>query len=148
VVAHAIGWARTEGRRCDLVCLLQPTSPLRTAADIDAALAVLTKKKAGAVVSVCEVDHHPYLANTLPADGCMRDFVNPAARNRNRQELPTYYRLNGAIYVSQVDYLLANHDFLGPETFAYVMPRERSVDIDTMVDWRLAESLLGDRSSP
>lgn len=140
VLHHGMRWLEEQGRRYDCVMLLQPTSPLRTAADIRAALDILVEKKAQAVISVCQVEHHPFWCNALPPDGCMENFLRlPAV---NRQELPPYYRLNGAIYLARWDYIISRDSWFGPRTFAYVMPWERSVDIDSAFDFLLAEVLL------
>jgi len=144
VVLHAIDWLKKNDKRkqYDLIMLLQPTSPLRAKEDIDKAIKLLFLKKAKAIVSVCEVDHHPLWANTLPEDGCMKDFIRQVVLNRNRQELPKFYRLNGAIYIAYCDYLQKQKSFFGKKTFAYIMSRERSIDIDSEVDFKLAEILM------
>lgn len=111
-------------------------------ADIDNALQLLASKKAGAVISVCETDHHPYWSNTIPADGCMAGFLRPELTNKNRQELPVHYRLNGAIYAASCDYFRKQQGFFGPDSYAFIMPKERSVDIDTKIDFLFAELLL------
>ena len=144
VVLHAIVSLKEDDRRkqYDLIMLLQPTSPLRKSVDIDKAIEFLFLKKAKAIVSVCEVDHHPLWANTLPEDGCMKDFIRQEIMNKNRQELSVLYRLNGAIYLAYCNYLKKYRSFIGEKTFAYVMPRERSIDIDNEVDLSLAEVLI------
>ena len=144
VVLHAIVSLKEDDRRkqYDLIMLLQPTSPLRKSVDIDKAIEFLFLKKAKAIVSVCEVDHHPLWANTLPEDGCMKDFIRQEIMNKNRQELSVFYRLNGAIYLAYCNYLKKYRSFIGEKTFAYVMPRERSIDIDNEVDLSLAEVLI------
>ena len=144
VVLHAIVCSKEDDRRkqYDLIMLLQPTSPLRKSVDIDKAIEFLFFKKAKAIVSVCEVDHHPLWANTLPEDGCMKDFIRQEIMNKNRQELSVFYRLNGAIYLAYCNYLKKYRSFIGEKTFAYVMPRERSIDIDNEVDLSLAEVLI------
>jgi len=146
VVQHALDWLeQQEGQRYDLLVLLQPTSPLRAAEDIDRAIEELLLKKAKAIISVCEVDHHPYWANTLPPEGSMKNFIKPEIMDMNRQELPKFYRLNGAVYIAYLDYLKKTGGFLGKETFAYVMPRERSIDIDSAIDFKLAESMMKEK---
>lgn len=144
VVLHAINRLKENDKRkqYDLMILLQPTSPLKTKEDIDEAIEYLFLKEAKAIVSVCEVDHHPLWANTLPEDGCMKDFIRQEIMNKNRQELPVFYRLNGAIYLAYCDYIKEQKSFLGEKTFAYIMPRERSIDIDKEIDLRLAEILM------
>ena len=144
VVLHAIDCLKEDDRRkqYDLIMLLQPTSPLRKSEDIDKAIELLFLKEAKAIVSVCEVDHHPLWANTLPEDECMKDFIRKEIMNKNRQELPVFYRLNGAIYLAYCNYIKKQKSFFGEKTFAYIMPKERSVDIDDKIDLKLAEILI------
>ena len=144
VVLHTIDWLKENDNRkqCDLLMLLQPTSPLRKSEDIDKAIELLFLKEAKAIVSVCEVGHHPLWANTLPEDGCMKDFIRQEIINKNRQELPVFYRLNGAIYLAYCNYVKQCRSFIGKDTFAYIMPRERSIDIDGKIDFKLAEILI------
>ncbi len=142
VLRHTLQWYEERDRRFELVLLLQPTSPLRSAADIQGALRLFRDKKARAVVSVCPVEHHPHWSNQLPEDRCMAGFLRPQVINKPRQQLPKYYGLNGAIYLAAVDFLMAHGSFFGERTYAYVMDRERSVDIDTAMDFQLAELLL------
>ncbi len=144
VVLHAIQWFQKEVQveQDFVVVVLQPTSPLRTTQDIEAALEMFANPKVQAVVSVCEAEHHPWWMNTLPEDRNMRDFLSPQALNTNRQELPVYYRLNGALFAGYASYIQSHRGFYGPNTYAYIMPQWRSVDIDTEVDWLLAEAIL------
>jgi len=144
VVLHTIDWLKKNDRRkqYDLLMLLQPTSPLRATEDIDKAIELLFLKKAKAIVSVCELDHHPLWANTLPEDGCMKNFIRQEIMNKNRQELPIFYRLNGAIYLAYCDYIKEQKSFFGEKSFAYIMPRERSIDIDNEADLKLSEILM------
>lgn len=145
-ILHAIDWHERAGLLFDLVLVLQPTSPLRTSDDIDRAIELLFARQALATVSVCETEHHPWWANTLPTDGSMAGFLRPEALNSNRQDLPPYYRLNGAIYLADIEFLKRSRSFYGPETFACVMPAERSVDIDNLLDFHLAEAILAGSS--
>jgi N-acylneuraminate cytidylyltransferase/CMP-N,N'-diacetyllegionaminic acid synthase len=123
------------------VLLLQPTSPLRTTADIDACLRLALDQRAMSVVSVSEPESHPYWIYRLGHNQTLQHFagVPPLAR---RQDLPQVFALNGAMYYAQTDWLLQGKRLVAAETMAYVMPRERSVDIDTLLDWRFAEMLL------
>ncbi len=148
VVLHAIQWLRqAEDRDTDFILvLLQPTTPLRTERDIDAALQMFDDEKVQAVISVCEAEHHPWWTNTLPSDRNMQSFLRPEAVNKNRQDLPTYYRLNGAIFAGYASYIESNKGFYGPHTYAYIMEQYRSIDIDTEFDWFIAEKLLLEQS--
>jgi len=147
VILHVLGWFKKyENYRPEYVLLLQPTSPLRTSEDIDSVMQALMDKDARAVVSVCETDHHPWWSNTLPESGSMKDFLRLEILNKRRQELPVFYRLNGAVYLAEVEYLFEYNGFFGPDTFAYKMPRERSVDIDSAMDFKLASLLMAEQS--
>lgn len=125
----------------DSVLLLQPTSPLRTTADIDACLRLASDKHAPSVVSVSEAVTHPYWTYHVTEDQTLRRFVDaePIAR---RQDLPQAFALNGALYFAEVNWLRSSGSMVGAETLAYVMARERSVDLDTPLDWKFAELLL------
>lgn len=142
VILHALDWYKAnEGKVFDLVLLLQPTSPLREASDIKRALALFKRKKAGAVVSVCATEHHPWWSNILPPDHSMGKFIKPALKNKASQELPVFYRLNGAIYLADTAYLRRQNGFIGNRTYALIMDRSSSVDIDNLNDFKYAEFL-------
>jgi N-acylneuraminate cytidylyltransferase/CMP-N,N'-diacetyllegionaminic acid synthase len=144
---HALDWYDGKGNDFDLVVWLQPTSPLRTGEDIDQAIELYFEKEAEAIVSVCETDHHPWWSNVLPDDACMADFLRPEVLNTNRQDLPLHYRLNGALYIGSPGFLRDRQSFFGDLTFAYIMPKERSIDIDDIFDFKLAEFLLSAKGS-
>lgn len=127
----------------EYIVLLQPTSPLRRGHQIDEAIELLEEKNADAIVSVTEMEFSPLWANTLPADLNMENFLRDKIRDQRSQDLPIYYRLNGAIYVCKTNKLLGTGNFFLKENiFAYVMKEENSVDIDTELDFRWAEFLL------
>ena len=141
VVFHAIDWLEKQQRKYDLIVLLQPTSPFRSTEDIHLAIESV-QNDVHAVVGVTVCQHHPLWTNVLPENKMMGNFIRPEIKNLQRQQLPVYYQINGAIYVSRVDYLRSYQSFVGPQTKAYVMPSERSVDIDTIADFKLAEFYL------
>ncbi len=144
---HAVAWlTRHDHDMPDAVMLLQPTSPLRTEADIDAALRLLQAHAAEAVVSVAPPRHHPYWMKQLTPEGRLTDFVphDPAAFAL-RQDLPPVYVLNGAIYLVQRTVLLQRQTFYTDQTYAYVMPPERSLDVDTPWDLFLIDLILQER---
>jgi CMP-N-acetylneuraminic acid synthetase len=142
VMLHALRTLAAAGENCDLLVVLQPTSPLRCAADIDAAVELLRNKTADAVISVCETEHPPEWSNILPDGLSMADFFRPGIRTRRSQDLPRTFRLNGAIYVYSADRLLHSRSLdMDDNCFAYLMPRERSIDIDDALDFELAQLL-------
>lgn len=129
----------------DFIILLQPTSPLRKTKQIDEAVELLEKKKADAVVSVCEMDHSPLWSNTLPESGNMDLFVDAKIKNKRSQDLEKYYRLNGAIYICNTDKLIGEKSFfLSNNIYAYKMDRIRSIDIDEKIDFKFAEILINE----
>lgn len=144
VVREVLEEFKNRGETYDEIMLLQATSPLRNADDIKEAVKLFYDKKADSVQSVCEMDHSPLWSNTLPEDHSMDNFAIDPYDDMPRQKLPKYYRLNGAIYLLKVEELNKEKMFRH-KCYAYVMPAERSVDIDTEFDFRIAELYLGDK---
>lgn len=145
VIEHVLLELGKSGHTYDYFMLLQPTSPLRTEADITKAVELLFEKHANCVVSVCEAEHTPIYMNTIDASLSIDDFIPKNAAKR-RQDLPKYYRLNGAIYLCDTGYFLKYKDFYKSGSYAYIMDRGNSVDIDDEIDFKLAEILLSERS--
>ncbi len=142
VVLHCINFFQDTGDNYDIIVLLQPTSPLRRADDIDGAIEFFIEKNANAVLGVVACDHPPQLAGILPKDLSMNNFVQGNSGNKNRQELRAYYRVNGALYLADIDFILRKRDWYGAKTFAYIMKKERSADIDDLFDFMLAEFVM------
>lgn len=130
-----------RGKIFDTVTLLQPTSPLRDADDIKKAFELLEEKQADSVVSVCEVDHSPLLCNVLDDSLSMDGFIDMSKVGR-RQELSTYYRINGAIYIQKAQLLMAGASVYGVKSYAYIMDKWKSIDIDDEYDFMIAERLM------
>lgn len=127
----------------DYIILLQPTSPLRNSRHIDEAIELLISKNAEAIVSVTEMDHNPLWSNPLPEDNSLKGFLRDEILNQRSQDLETYYRLNGAIYICKTEKLLNEGSFfIKDNIYAYIMDRESSVDIDNLLDFRFAELLI------
>jgi len=118
----------------DLVVLLQPTSPLRSAADIDGCIALMDERGAPACVSVSPAEQSPYWMFALETGDRMRPLLPVASPAARRQDLPAAFVLNGAVYVADCAWLRQNRTFLADRTIGYVMPAERSLDIDTEFD--------------
>jgi len=143
VLEHVIETLRENGDSYDYVVLLQATSPLRSAQHLDDAFETMNKKKAVGVISVCLVDHPIEWCNTLPKDGSMNNFIRPEYRNIRSQDFEKRYCLNGAIYISLIENLVINKSFfIGAGIASYVMNREVSIDIDTSIDFTIAECLM------
>lgn len=142
VITEVLGWVN-KGEFKQFM-LLQPTTPLRTENDIISALELFAEKKANAVVSLCEVDHSPLYTGLVSENLRIDNFLSKYISYR-RQDLPKYYRLNGAIYLSDIDYFLRYKNFYEEKCFAYIMDKRRSVDIDDEFDFELASFILSSR---
>ena len=130
------------GQNFDTFTLLQPTSPLRSVDDIKGSFAQMMNKNCRTIVSVCETEDSPYTCNILPESMSMQDFFIEEYKNTRRQDLPKYYRLNGAIYLSKVVEFLKDGDIYANDCYAYIMDGQRSVDIDTDLDFKIAQLLI------
>lgn len=146
VLQHAIEYIeKNEGVAIDWVLVLQPTSPLRTREDIESAICLAEAGDCDTVVSVRKIINcHPFKMKKIDAQGGLVSFIDGCVEPFRRQDLtPDAYQRNGAIYLLRRDRLSENRLY-GDQVRAYVMPDERSVDIDTLMDFRLAEVILSD----
>ena len=130
-----------KGEEFDTFCLLQPTSPFRTGEDIKKAYSLYLKKRANAIVSVCEVEHSLQWCNKLDDTYSLDGFVG-RDDIRQRQILDKYYRINGAIYISHVKTFEKDPFIYRDGAYAYIMSSTRSIDIDTELDFIYAETIL------
>lgn len=144
VIRHALAYYDELGVKHTEVCKLQPTSPLRNARHLKEAYKLFRDRQADFVVSVCECEHSPLWAGIIDSDLRLDNFITEEAKRACRQDLPTYYRLNGAIYMGKVEPFLHNKSFLGRNSIAYIMNQEESIDIDNEMDFKLAEALIRD----
>ena len=122
--------------------VLQPTSPFRTAADIDKAIELFHDKKADSVISVCEAFHPPVWAKRMAPSGVLKDYFDIDIGNKNRQELEKAYMPNGAIFILKLSLLKNLYSYYSANTYGFIMSPERSIDIDTPLDFKFAEFLM------
>lgn len=141
VVKEVLYKYRQQGRMFDTVCLLQPTSPLRTAEDIISGYRELTVKQADAITAVCEAEHSPVWMMELPDGLSLKEF-RKRYKDAPRQRLNTFYRINGALYIRKISYTDTEIKIESDKEYAYIMKRNRSVDIDTIDDFEYAEYLI------
>ncbi len=145
-ILHATYWLNDhEGYQPDFVVCLQPTSPFRTADDIDQACDLARLKIADSVVSITLLGHNPNWMQIMDGQGKLKDFTSGGTSVGSRQEMEPVYELNGAIYLIRTEILLDKETFFVKDTYGYVMPRERSLDIDTPWDFYLAELIVKDQ---
>ena len=126
----------------DWILVLQPTSPLRSPADIEGILERCRSSGASSAVSVCEVSKHPYWMYECDAAGQLQPLIAGHPKITRRQELPSAYALNGALYLARTDWLIERKAFVGPDTLGFIMPDDRSADLDTLQDWHWVEYLI------
>ncbi|KTF15208.1 cytidylyltransferase domain-containing protein [Pseudoalteromonas sp. H105] len=133
-----------KGEEFDYVMLLQPTSPLRSKCDV---LNIVDLARSHSTfsffVSVCECEHSPLWSTTICAEGSINGFIGANSTTHRSQDLESYYRLNGALYLADVKSLIKERAFyVKGNTKAYIMPKERSVDIDELFDFQFAKLLI------
>ena len=142
VVIDSVKAERAAGHDPRTLMLLQPTSPLRSADDIRAALEVFRKRGCeDAVVTVCEVDHPTAWVGTVTSESL---FTGVSGTSKRSQDYEKEYRLNGAVYVVNVTTLLTDKKIFSTRTLASKMPRSRSLDVDEYLDLQICEALLAD----
>ncbi len=133
VILHALRFLQAAGAgAAEFLVLLEPTSPLRTANDVESAFQLLRASGADSVVSLSEA---PVSSDCLVA--IENSLITPLITG-----FPRLFKLNGAIYISRVEMVLRIGRLLGPNTVPYFMPELQSVDIDTPDDFELAELII------
>lgn len=144
VMQHALRWLENAGDSFDAVCLLQPTSPLRTAETIDGCIEMLEQYQADCVVTMEKVPekynpHWVYLKNEQGFMQVSTGEKNPIPR---RQDLPPAYHREGSVYVTRCAIILNQNSLYGDKVFGYLQDDFRSINIDTLEDWARAEAIL------
>ena len=140
-VRHTLDCLAAEGYVPELVLLLQCTTPFRTTESIDGAISALLTQNAGfdSLLSVEREEYPPYWLKNVGADGALSDFLPyDKTKYTRRQDFPTVYKLNGAIYLTTEALFRANNSFTGARPMAYTMDAHESVDIDTEADFAYA----------
>lgn len=142
VLQHAVKYLeKKQHYKADIVVLLQPTSPLRKSSHIDRAVRTLLNTKADSVVTLCEAASSPYWFSKI-VRGRVVPFNSCGEKFSRRQDLPKLYQVNGAVYVTRYDCLMRQGKILGKDSRPIIMSREESLDIDTELDLKIAETLL------
>lgn len=140
-VVHVRGELLALGRHYDVLVLLQATSPLRTAEDVDAALEMFVQKGRASLVAVTPVTEHPIHMCTIDADGKRHALLLGVNGTVRRQDMPPVYRVNGAIYINDADEITLETSFNDNEV-GFVMSAGHSVDVDDLEDFARAERAL------
>ena len=130
----------------DYVVLLQPTSPLRTNKDIDGCIEFCIPNRSKSCVSITVSDKNPYWMYYADDRKKLKPFVSDGTQISYRQELPTIYTLNGAIYILECKWLTTNKILIAEDTIGYEMDQESSIDIDYPFQFHIADLLLNERN--
>jgi CMP-N,N'-diacetyllegionaminic acid synthase len=148
VLQHAVRWLEANGGpRPDVVVTIQPTSPFRVGADIDATIAKVLDTGAESGQTLVEASYHPFFMKTLDGDRTVALFPD-GHRYVRRQDAPPVYQPSGAVYVTRYDVLMHDGHVLGKDNRGIVMGFESSVNIDTEWDFLLADLMLSHGRAP
>lgn len=147
VLIYEISRLKEHGCEYEYTMLLQPTSPLRTPEDIDSCVTSLAQSDSDTLISVCDVDgYHPLRMKSI-CNGRLTNYIETGVEDmRPRHLLPRVYIRNGAIYLKHTAKLLSHRSFASDNTIPYVMDAESSINIDSKIDFFLAEALLSSRA--
>jgi len=144
VVKHVIKELKKQNKEYDYIILLQPTSPLRNAKDIDKAFKILFEKKATALISVKEYDNKILKAFIDNKYGFIEGIKNNTYPFTRRQDLPKVYMSNGAIYIIKTEEFMKNKSFWTDRAIKFVMDENKSIDVDTKEDLEKIKGLLNE----
>ena len=145
---HLIDKLSVEGsEKIESFVALLPTAPLRTSEDIDNAVEIFTKNEADSVMSVTETAIPIEWYMKITDSGILSNYLTEKSLINNRQDFNQAYNPNGAIYVFRTEILRRTRQYISNKTYAYVMPRDRSADIDDLLDFEWAEFLIQRRKS-
>ena len=144
VVQHAVRALEKFGDRFDAVCLLQPTSPFRKCADIDACVELLATSGADAVISVLRVppEYNPHWVYFTASDGSLSLSTGESEPLPRRQVLPAAFHRDGSVYVTRRDVVMENNSLYGRRVIGYELTQPCAINIDTPADWLRAESMM------
>ena len=121
---------KNQKERFDYICLLQPTSPLRRSSDIDVSIKKIINTDCMSLISVSKMKNHNFKVSL------------DKKRLLKKKIKKTKYFINGAIYISKINFKKKIRNFMTPKTLGYIMPKNRSIDIDTLEDFKKAEIIL------
>jgi N-acylneuraminate cytidylyltransferase/CMP-N,N'-diacetyllegionaminic acid synthase len=142
VLQHAVKYLeKKKNYKIDIIVRLQPTSPFRKVSDIDAAIEKLLDTNADVVETVSKLLHPPFWIVKLKRDK-LYPFIKTKKNYYRRQDSPKLYVINGAVYVIQKKALMKKTNIFDKNTRATIMEPDRSIDIDTPLDFKIAELLL------
>lgn len=143
VIKHVFEYLHNENKKYEIFILLEPTSPLRNANDIDRALELMINKGNKSLVSVCLAeDQHPDFMFKLDSNGNLKPWLNKTFTPIRRQDVNPAFFLEGSLYISYVENFLENETFCHESTLAFIMPKSKSFEVDDIVDFHCVETVM------
>jgi len=141
VILHALAWVEGRGEPYDAVCLLQPTSPLRSAATIDRCIALLWERAVDTVISVRPVpaEYNPHWVYFESSDGLLRGSLGQGDAVPSRQQLPRALHRDGSVFLARTKIVTERHSLYGDLVLGYESPAEEACDLDTEEQWEALE---------
>lgn len=138
-ITHALNWIKKNDKTYDYVQYIFPANPLIKSEDIKNGVRLLLKKKCDMIISVSEDKKCSFTSNELKKNLSIKNFYPKKFRLKNRQVMPKTYSINGTIYVGKWDIFYKKKDWLDQNTYAMIMPKNRSIDIDDIYDFETAK---------
>lgn len=142
-MVHAITLLEQAGAHYDYICVLQPTCPLRSIADVNGALQLLIESKADSVITITEVGgRHPRTLYTKEQNNKIKPYLESDTGGVLRQNFEDLFWRTGAVYAMKRDILMEQHSLYGADIRGYLMPEDRCFNIDSPFDWALTEAWM------
>lgn len=145
VVLHAMDWvSENDTRKYDYVCLLEPSSPFASYRDLDEALRILDECRGDTLLGMKEVEVTTNFIHPLDENGGLSEFYYALENlsSLRRQDQKREYTMNGCMYISRWNYFVKNKMFHSVKSIPYIMPEEKSIEIDTLFDYEIARMLI------
>ncbi|OAX46342.1 acylneuraminate cytidylyltransferase family protein [Paenibacillus sp. AD87] len=141
VLKYTLHSLQSQNEIYDYVVLLQPTQPLRSCVHIDEAISLIAAHEDASIISVSEVEDHPLFMRKINESGKLESLLQTSSTVR-RQDLPIYYKVNGAIYINKVSDIVTQDISLNDNKIPYVMDKKYDLDVDTLADLEKLRWLL------
>lgn len=144
VILHALRWAQAQGEDYAAICLLQPTSPLRSAETIDRCISTLWEREVDSVISVRPVpsEHNPHWVYYETSGGLLKLSSGEAEPIASRQQLPQAFHRDGSIFLARTEAVLRDGSLYGRTTAGVVSPESEAFDLDTEDQWDILDKRL------
>ena len=143
VIIHTVQYLKKQGLEYGILVLLEPTSPLRTASDIDTALEEMMAVNAKSMVSVCLAEEqHPDMMFKLAAGHRLKPWALAEFEGPRRQDLSKTYFQDGSIYISFIEEYMKLQTFCHTNTAAFEMPKWKSFEVDDLIDFICVEAVM------